>query len=266
MRTHRVALALVLSLVAACDDPPPAAPVQPPEPATPVAPAEPPAPDPAAGEACARVVVVAWRGAEHAADGVTRTEDEARARATELKARIDGGEDFANVARAESDAAGSGPRGGLIGTYARDLWPTAHREIRDAVFALPVDGVSDVLTTPYGFVIARRCPVEEIHTRHILVRYRGARNAPPEITRNERAARAEAERIREAATAPGADFAVIARERSEDGSAERGGDLGEVGRGLLAPEYEEAAWALTANQVSPVVRTQFGFHIIQRLE
>ena len=66
-------------------------------------------------------------------------------------------------------------------------------------------------------------------------------------------------------TKAGADFAAIAREASEDGSAQRGGDLGEFGRGMMVPPFEEAVFGLQANGVSEVVETDFGFHVIQRL-
>lgn len=222
-------------------------------------------PTPPSEEACAQVIVVAWQGAVAASTEITRSEEDARARAEELRARIDQGEDFAMIARTDSDASATGPRGGLIGTYTREAWPPVHAPIRDAVFALQVHQTSDVLHAPYGYVIARRCPVQKVHTRHILVRYRGARNAPDDLTRSEDDARALAQQIRVDVTAPGADFAAIARQRSEDGSASSGGDLGSLGRGRLAPEYEQAAFALQPGQISAVVQTEFGFHIIERL-
>ncbi len=66
---------------------------------------------------------------------------------------------------------------------------------------------------------------------------------------------------------PGTDFAALARADSDDaGSAERGGDLGFFPRGKMAPEFETAAFALKQpGDLSDVVRTEFGFHII-RLE
>ncbi len=65
--------------------------------------------------------------------------------------------------------------------------------------------------------------------------------------------------------ADGADFATLAKENSEDvGSAKAGGDLGWVEKGVMAPEFEEAAFALEkAGDVSAVVKTDFGYHIIQ---
>lgn len=262
-RAKRLAVPAILLCLSACggdDEPAPSRSESTPEPPPAVE-----APAPAPEEACAQVVVVAWQGAVAASPEITRSEDEARARAEEIRRRIDGGESFALVARAESDASASGPRGGLLGTYTRDDWPSVHAPIRDAVFALEVNQTSDVIHAPYGWVVARRCEVEKIHTRHILVRHAGARNAGDDITRSAAEARAEAERIRGLVTAEGADFAAIARAESEDSSAERGGDLGSLGRGRLAPPYEDAAWALRPGQISPVVQTEFGFHVIQRL-
>jgi parvulin-like peptidyl-prolyl isomerase len=224
---------------------------------------EPPSPPPE--EACAQVIVVAWQGAQSAPPTVTRTEDEARARAEELRARLEQGERFNDLARAESDARSSGPRGGLLGTYSREDWPPAHQPIMEAIFRLQENMTTEVLHAPYGWVIGRRCRTERIHTRHILVRYAGARNAPEDITRTRDEARALAEQLHGRVAAPMADFAALAREHSEDSSAERGGDLGTLGRGRLAEAYEAAAWALQDFQTSTVVETEFGFHVIQRL-
>ncbi len=269
MRATTTAGLLVALLLWGCDDDEPAAPAAAESaaaeaPAPEPEPEAPPAADP--NEACAQVLVVAWQGAEYAAGDITRSKTEARARAEELWARLEQGADFAEVARAESDAASTAPRGGLMGTYTRDEWPAAHEPIRDAVFALSVGQLGEVVEAPYGWVIARRCPIEKAHTRHILVRYQGAKNAPDDLDRDEDAARRLADEIHNAVLAPGADFAAIARERSEDSSAERGGDVGMLGRGRLAPAYEEAAFALSPGEVSAVVETEYGFHVIQRVE
>ncbi|WP_207061942.1 SurA N-terminal domain-containing protein [Motiliproteus sp. SC1-56] len=62
----------------------------------------------------------------------------------------------------------------------------------------------------------------------------------------------------------GADFAVLAREYSEDpGSAEAGGDLGYVERGVMVPEFEEALYKLKEGEVSTPVQTDFGYHLIK---
>lgn len=62
----------------------------------------------------------------------------------------------------------------------------------------------------------------------------------------------------------GADFATIAKEKSIDGSKEQGGDLGFFGKGEMVPEFEEAAFALKVNEMSGVVQSEHGFHIIKK--
>jgi foldase protein PrsA len=62
----------------------------------------------------------------------------------------------------------------------------------------------------------------------------------------------------------GADFASLAQERSKDpGSGANGGDLGFFGRGQMVPPFEEAAFTLEKGQLSEVVESEFGFHIIK---
>ncbi len=264
--TARLALAATVLAALACDDEP--SPAAPSEPATPSEPAAPTpqneAPVEPNEEACVLGVVVAWDGATPTPPGVTRTEEEARARAQEMLRRVEAGTPLTDVARAESDAPTSRARGGAMGTWRREEWPDLHAALLEPIFALGVGQHTDVVRAPYGFVIAERCPVEKVHTRHILIRYAGARNASSDVTRSREEARALAEQIR-AEVIDGADFAAVARERSEDGSAERGGDLGEVGRGMLMPAYEDAAFRLSPMEISEVVETAFGFHIIQSL-
>ncbi len=64
----------------------------------------------------------------------------------------------------------------------------------------------------------------------------------------------------------GEDFATLAKKYSDDGSARSGGDLGWAKRGRYVPEFEAAAYKLDPMEVSPIVETQFGFHLLQMLE
>jgi peptidyl-prolyl cis-trans isomerase SurA len=77
--------------------------------------------------------------------------------------------------------------------------------------------------------------------------------------------KAFAESLRDSIVA-GASFEELAKRYSADGSAASGGDLGWFGKGVMVPEFERAAFGLAQGEVSGVVRTQFGFHLIKSLE
>ncbi len=64
----------------------------------------------------------------------------------------------------------------------------------------------------------------------------------------------------------GESFAKLAEQYSIDGSRKRGGDLGFFGKGMMVREFEKAAFALKKGETSGLVRTEFGYHIIKRLE
>ena len=218
-------------------------------------------------EACAQVIVVAWQGAEHAQPTVKLDKAQARARAIELIKEAKQQPDFAALAENHSDAPGSGQRGGHIGTYTREKWPEIYSGIRNAVFALQVNEIAaEPFEAPFGQVIMRRCPVERARARHILIRYQGARSGGDKAAHTREQAEALAEKLLEQAKKPGADFAALAREHSEDSSAARGGDVGLRARGELARAFEKALFTMSPGQISGPVVTEFGFHIIQREE
>ena len=98
---------------------------------------------------------------------------------------------------------------------------------------------------------------EAVHVRHILFRVPEGADA-----RKEGEIRAKALSLEEQLK-KGADFAALARKYSEDPSASRGGDLGKLRRGESVPEFEKAAFSLKPGEISDLVRTQFGFHIVQ---
>ncbi len=99
---------------------------------------------------------------------------------------------------------------------------------------------------------------EMIRARHILIKV--AQDAPAEEVAK---ARARIEEVKKQLDA-GGDFAELAKKYSEDeGTAQKGGDLGWFQRGQMVKEFEEAAFALQPGQVSEPVRSQYGFHIIK---
>jgi peptidyl-prolyl cis-trans isomerase C len=101
---------------------------------------------------------------------------------------------------------------------------------------------------------------ESVRASHILVR---APEDADEATKTQARARIEAALKRAQA---GEDFGTLAREYSDDGSKEQGGDLGFFERGRMVPPFEQAAFALQPGQLSEIVTTQFGYHIIKVAE
>ena len=88
----------------------------------------------------------------------------------------------------------------------------------------------------------------KLHCAHILVK-------------TEKEVNAVLERLKK-----GENFSAIAKDVSLCPSKKRGGDLGTFGRGQMVKEFENTAFVLEKGQISGIVKTQFGYHIIKRLE
>ncbi len=100
---------------------------------------------------------------------------------------------------------------------------------------------------------------EERRASHILL-LAGKDTPAPEV----KAAQAKAEDILQQLKKSPNDFAKLAKQHSQDpGSAEKGGDLDWFGRGMMVKPFEEAVFSLKENEISSVVRSDFGFHIIK---
>jgi peptidyl-prolyl cis-trans isomerase C len=105
---------------------------------------------------------------------------------------------------------------------------------------------------------------EQVKARHILIAPKGsaaAQTGKKELTDAE--AKAKAEDLRKQILA-GASFDELAKKESDDaGSGARGGDLGSFGRGQMVPEFDTVAFAAKVGEIPPVVKTQFGYHVLK---
>ena len=105
-----------------------------------------------------------------------------------------------------------------------------------------------------------------ITVKHVLVRYAGAKRAPATITRTREQACLRAE-VALTKLHEGTSFAdVVSAFSDESGAATREGSLGQVERGDVDPKFADAAFELAPGEVSQVVETGFGFHLILRVE
>jgi peptidyl-prolyl cis-trans isomerase D len=124
---------------------------------------------------------------------------------------------------------------------------------RDQAFARTGVTPTEVQSFYNGNITQYQTP-EQVRASHILLNTAG---------KDEAAVRKQAEDILQQVKT-GADFAELAKKYSEDeGSKPNGGDLDYFSRGRMVPEFEAAAFALEVGQVSDLVKSQFGFHIIK---
>ncbi len=114
---------------------------------------------------------------------------------------------------------------------------------------------------------AAKKPPEWIRAQHILVAYGGAQKSPKKVTRTKEEARLRAEEARAKAASGAFEFADLARIYSDDPSGQdREGMLGRIEPKDVVKEFADVAFALEVDELSKVVETPFGFHVIKRTQ
>lgn len=186
-----------------------------------------------------------------------------RRRAEDALARINGGQDFGQVAVSYSEAPDA-VAGGMLEPRPVDRLPTLYA---DAVTALKPGEVSGILRSPAGFHIIKLFDrkggsvvggtISQTRARHILIKVN-------ELVSSDEARR-KLDGLKERLD-NGTDFAELARLYSNDLSAAKGGDLGWLYQGDTVPDFERGMDALKINEVSKPVQSPFGWHLIQVLE
>jgi peptidyl-prolyl cis-trans isomerase D len=128
---------------------------------------------------------------------------------------------------------------------------------------IDIDGMRAKVVVPpadveraYNNGIEQYTTPEQVRASHILLKTEGKDDA---------AVKAKAEDVLKQAKA-GADFAELAKKYSEDDSAKNGGDLDYFGKGKMVPEFDQVAFELAPGQISGLVKTQYGYHIIKVLD
>jgi PPIC-type PPIASE domain len=107
---------------------------------------------------------------------------------------------------------------------------------------------------------------DEFGAKHLLVQYKGSQRAGASITRTDEEAKARATEALKKIKG-GAKFETIVSEYSDEpGAGARGGDLGKFRRGRMDPQFQAAVEKLKVGEVSDLVKTGFGYHVILRTE
>jgi len=131
---------------------------------------------------------------------------------------------------------------------------------------LPVAPVETVDPTDPASAKPANAALEEISAQHLLVMYQGSKSAARAIKRSKEEARIRAGEALDAIKR-GQDFdKVVSAYTDEPGGAARRGALGRFSRDKMVKAFADAAFALQVGEISPVVESPFGFHVIRRLE
>ncbi len=185
-----------------------------------------------------------------------------RVRGEQALSRARAGEDFAQLTAAFSDAPDA-LQGGNLGWRPLSRLPALYAE---AAARLSDGEITSLLRSSAGFHIVKligkrgssdTVSIQQTLVRHILIRVN-------EVV-SEREARHKLQIVRERIQ-NGADFAEQARLYSQDGSAAKGGELGWMNPGDTVPEFEQPMNALKPGELSEVVQSPFGMHLIQVME
>jgi peptidyl-prolyl cis-trans isomerase SurA len=183
-------------------------------------------------------------------------------RAEKAWEQLQSGAQFAQVAAGFSDAK-DGLQGGSLGWRAADRLPSI---FQGALKTMKQGDFSGILRSPNAFHIIKLLDrknkdtpvvITQTHARHILIK-------TSELTSETEAKNRLAEIKRR--IEGGAKFEEQAKLHSEDGSAAQGGDLGWVSPGVLVADFERVMNTLKPGQISSLVQTEFGWHLIQVLE
>ena len=195
-------------------------------------------------------------------EGATEDVQKAKAKVDVAVKELNTGKSFAEVSASFSDAPNA-LEGGKLGWKSGTQMPAL---FLDALKTMQVGELSQPLRSPNGFHVLKltnkrggNSPlvIQQTHSRHILIKL-------SEIM-SEKEGKQKMDNIKERLD-NGEKFEVLARQYSEDSTASNGGDLGWINPGDTVPQFEKAMNELKDNQISPPVRTQFGWHVIQVIE
>ena len=170
---------------------------------------------------------------------------------------------FETVAKADSTDAATGSLGGELGWLnSNPTYTDLYQELKGVASGTVVNHVIDMQN---AYVVAQvedtMATGTEMSGNHILIQYAGAQNAAATVTSTKEEARAQIEAIRKQLTP--VNFADMAKKYSQEpGAAQTGGSLGWFGKGVMVPAFEAPAFALKVGQISDVIETPFGFHVI----
>jgi hypothetical protein len=174
-------------------------------------------------------------------------------------------------------------------------WWTPHAVLGALVF-IGVLGFFGVFNKAFGFLASKRAPAPEtpaaaaappakpsarpfqppsqqqpqapaqmFGAKHLLVMYKGGRRAPPNVSRTKEEAKARAEEALKKIKSGKVKFEeAVAEYSDEPGAAQRGGDLKEFPKGSMVPEFQAGLEKIKVGEVSDLVETPFGYHVILR--